>query len=254
MELSFTDRVVLVTGASTGIGAAIARGFAAAGATVVVHYNSSADAASAVVTDIASAGGDAWAIRADVSAPDAVQGLVDAVVTRHGRIDVLVNNAGGIVERSPIDEMSDELYGQVMDLNVKSVFQACRAVIPVMRSAGRGTIVNVASVAARNGGAGGAVLYASAKSAVATLTRGLARELATEGIRVNALSPGLVDTPFHTRYTKPEVFSGLAASIPMQRAAQPEECVGPVLFLASELAASYVTGQILEVNGGQLMP
>jgi 3-oxoacyl-[acyl-carrier protein] reductase len=122
-----------------------------------------------------------------------------------------------------------------------------------MRERGSGNIVNVASIAARNGGAGGSVLYASAKAAVATMTRGLAKEVAEQGVRVNAVSPGVIDTPFHVQ-TDPKVFAALEASVPLRRAGRPDECVGPVLFLANEAAASYVTGQVLEVNGGLMAP
>lgn len=254
MELSFEGKVVVVTGASTGIGAAIAGGFAAAGAQVAVHYNASAEAASRVVEAITSSGGRADAFRADVTDPAALQGFLDAVVDRLGPIDVLVNNAGGLVERKPLDEAPDELYEAIMNLNVRSVFQACRIVLPAMRERGSGSIVNVASIAARNGGAGGAVLYASSKAAVATMTRGLAREVADSGIRVNAISPGVFDTPFHERHTDPEVYAALEKSVPLGRAGRPDECVGPALFLASDRAASYVTGQVLEVNGGQFAP
>jgi 3-oxoacyl-[acyl-carrier protein] reductase len=252
--LGFENQVVVVTGASTGIGAAIARGFAVAGATVVVHYNASSEAASRVAEQIAAAGGRAETVRADVTRPVELQGLFDTVLDRHGRIDVLVNNAGGLVERVSLDEATDGTYGAIMDLNVRSVFQACRAVLPGMRERGSGAIVNVASIAARNGGAGGSVLYAASKAAVATMTRGLAREVAPDGIRVNALSPGVIDTPFHERHTDPEVYAALEASVPLGRAGRAHECVGPALFLASDTAASYVTGQILEVNGGQVSP
>jgi 3-oxoacyl-[acyl-carrier protein] reductase len=254
MLLSFEDQVVLVTGASTGIGAATARAFADAGATVAVHYNASAEAAANVVGEIAAAGGEAQLHRADVSQPEAAAALVGEVLDWHGRIDVLVNNAGGLVGRTPLDEATDGYYEEVMDLNVRQVFQACRAVLPGMRERRAGSIVNVSSIAARSGGAGGAVLYASAKAAVATMTRGLAREVAPAGIRVNALSPGLIDTPFHERHTDPKVFEAIQSRVPLGRAGRPDECAGAVLFLASEAAASYVTGQVLEVNGGEMSP
>jgi 3-oxoacyl-[acyl-carrier protein] reductase len=254
MRLSFDNQVAVVTGSSTGIGAAVARGLAAAGALVIVHYNASAEAAARVTEQIAADGGRAQMLQADVTDPAALQGLFDTVIDRCGSIDVLVNNAGGLVGRKPVAEAPDELYGAIMDLNVRSVFQACRAVLPAMRERGSGSIVNVASIAARTGGGGGAVLYSSAKAAVATFTRGLAREVAVDGIRVNALSPGVIDTPFHERFSTPELFQALEAAVPLGRAGRPEECVGPVLFLASDTAASYVTGQVLEVNGGQLAP
>lgn len=254
MQLRFDDQVVLVTGASTGIGAAIARAFGEAGARVVVHYNQSEDAAQAVARDVEAAGGQALLLRADVASAEQLQALVDGVLERWGRIDVLVNNAGGLVQRQKIEQASDELFEQVVDLNLRSVFQLCRLTIPLMRRQGRGNIVNVTSVAARNGGGNGSILYASAKGAISTFTRGLSKELVGDGIRVNAISPGLIATPFHERFTSPEQFQSLLETIPMRRAGTAEDCVGAVLFLASDALSAYVTGQIIEINGGQLMP
>ena len=254
MDIRFDDQVVLVTGASTGIGAALAQGFGAAGAKVVVHYNSSRDAAEAVAAAIEEAGGEAALLQADMTDSAQLKQLVDAVVERWGRIDILINNAGSLVKRQLIAEMADETYDAVLDLNVRSVFQMCRLVIPIMQRQGKGNIVNVTSVAARNGGGNGAVMYATSKGAISTFTRGLAKELVGSNIRVNALSPGFITTPFHERFTSPEMARAQVASIPMGRAGTAEECVGPVFFLASDVLSAYVTGQIIEVNGGQLMP
>lgn len=254
MGIRFDDQTVLVTGASTGIGAALARGFGSAGATVAVHYNASRDPAEKVVADIEEAGGRGFALQADLTDAAAPDALLSAVVERAGRVDVLVNNAGDLLERSEVADMSDEVYRGIIALNVDSVFRMCRAAVPAMRDAGRGAIVNVSSIAARTGGGGGSVVYAAAKAAVATLTRGLAGELAGDGIRVNALSPGVINTPFHERHSGPERLERMVAGIPMGRLGRPDEMVGPVLFLASDEYASYVTGQVLEVNGGQVSP
>src|SRR5918997_5216899 len=177
VEIRFDDQVVLITGASTGIGAALARAFGAAGADIVVHYNSSADAAREVARDIEDAGGRAETVQADVSDPAQISSLISQVVERFGRIDVLINNAGSMVERVPIVEMPDEVYRKTLDLNLTSVFQACKLVIPVMQRQGRGNIINMTSIAARHGGGNGAVLYATSKGAVSTFTRGLAKEV-----------------------------------------------------------------------------
>ena len=252
--LDFNEKVVLVTGASSGIGAAVADGFARHGAVVVVHYNRNRDGAEKVVAGIAEAGGSARAVQADLSDPGAAAGLVDDVVERHGRLDVLVNNAGDLVRRAPVPEMTDEDYRKIIDLNVTSVFAMCRSAVPVMKRQGGGSIVNVTSIAARHGGGGGSVVYATSKGAVSTFTRGLAKEVALEGIRVNALAPGIITTPFHDRHTEDAMMQTMVAGIPMGRAGTPEECVGAVLFLASPQMSGYVTGQIVEVNGGQLMP
>lgn len=254
MRLDFHGQSVLVTGGSTGIGAAVARAFATAGADVAVHCNRSADAAGAVLDDVTAAGAKGVLLQADLTEQGAPERLVADVVDRWGGIDVLINNAGDLIERSTVVDASDELYEQVMALNVRQVFQCCRAVIPRMRERGGGAIVNVSSIAARTGGAGGSVLYASSKGAVSTFTRGLAKELAGDGIRVNALAPGVIETPFHSRHTNTTTWDGLMGSIPMGRAGEPEECVGATLLLASRTAGSYITGQTLEVNGGQLMP
>ncbi len=254
MEIRFDDQVVLVTGASTGIGAAVAKAFGASGAQVIVHYNSSAAAARSVAEAItSSANGSATLVQADVTRPAEITRLVETVLEKFARIDVLVNNAGGLVERNPVDTTPDEIYERIMDLNVRSIFQMCKLVIPVMKRQGHGNIINVTSVAARTGGGGGSVVYAAAKGAVVSFTRGLARELAPHNIRVNALSPGLILTPFHDRWTPPAMMEALIKTVPMGRAGTAEECVGAVLFLASDQMSSYITGQVIEVNGGMLM-
>lgn len=254
MDIRFDDQVVLLTGASTGIGAALARAFGAAGASVVVHYNSSRAEAETVARDVEAAGGTALLARADVADGAQLEALVGAAVERFGRIDILINNAGSLVKRQAIAEMSDALYREVIDVNLTSVFQLCRLVVPIMQRQGKGNIINVTSIAARNGGGGGSVLYATSKGAVSTFTRGLAKELVGDNIRVNALSPGFITTPFHERFTPPDMTKTLIGTIPMGRAGEPEDCVGPVFFLASDTLSGYVTGQIIEVNGGQLMP
>jgi 3-oxoacyl-[acyl-carrier protein] reductase len=252
--LDFADQVVLVTGASSGIGAAVAQAFGSRGAQVVVHYNRNRDGAEGVVGAIAEGGGQASSAAADLASPAAADDLVDGVVSRYGRIDVLVNNAGDLVRRQAVVDLSDEEFRRIMDLNMTSVFAMSRRTVPVMQRQGSGSIVNVTSVAARTGGAGGSVVYATSKGAVSTFTRGLAKELATEGIRVNAVAPGIIATPFHDRHTADEQMDAMVSGIPMGRAGRPEECVGAVLFLSSPAMSGYVTGQVLEVNGGQLTP
>lgn len=254
MEIRFDGQVVLITGASTGIGAALARAFGAAGANVVVHYNSSQDAAQAVAQDVETGGGQALLVQADVTDVEQLDSLVERAQERFGRIDVLINNAGSLVKRQPVAEMPDETYREIIDVNLTSLFHMCKLVIPIMQQQGTGNIINVTSVAARNGGGGGSVLYATSKGAVSTFTRGLAKEVIGSKIRVNAIAPGFITTPFHERFTPPELAKVQIASIPMGRPGTPKELVGPVFFLASDAMSSYVTGQIIEVNGGQLMP
>jgi 3-oxoacyl-[acyl-carrier protein] reductase len=247
-------KAFLVTGASTGIGAAIARALGGQGARVAVHYHRSEAEARAVADDVAAAGAEAWVVRGDLGDPRAVEAVVAGAGERFGRLDGLVNNAGALVRRAPIEEVTDELYDEVLDLNVRSVVVASRAAIPHLRRRGRGVIVNTGSVAARNGGGPGSGLYASSKAFVTNLTRSLAKELFKDRIRVNAVAPGVIATPFHERYTTPEQMAASVAAIPMGRAGTAEDCVGAYLFLCSDLLSGYVTGQVVEVNGGQIMP
>ncbi|WP_185961586.1 SDR family NAD(P)-dependent oxidoreductase [Telmatospirillum sp. J64-1] len=249
-----SDKVYLITGASTGIGAALAKGFAAQGALVAVHYNSNEAAAAAVVDGIQAAGGTAIAIRGDLSKKGAIEEVVAATGKHFGRIDGLINNAGSMVRRCPIADFDDDLFDEVVELNIRSVVNGCRAVIPWLRQAGGGNILNVTSIAARMGGGVGAVFYASSKAFVSNLTRGLAKELVKDNIRVNAVAPGVITTPFHERHTSPEMMEAFVRTIPMGRAGTPEDCVGAFLYLASDELSGYVTGQIIEVNGGQYMP
>ncbi len=248
-------RVALVTGASTGIGAAAARAMGAQGMQVAVHYNQSAGPAAEVARDIDAAGGKALLVRADVRDSDAIRRTVAQVLQAFGRVDVLVNNAGGLVKRVPIAEFTDELFDDVLHINARSMLAFCREVVPAMRSQGRGgSIINVTSIAARHGGGPGAFLYAGSKGFVSTATRGLARELVGDRIRVNAVSPGVIATPFHDRYSTPQMLESFKGAIPMGRLGTADECVGAFLYLASEALSGYLTGQIIEVNGGQYMP
>ena len=249
------DKAVLVTGASTGIGAAVARGFAASGACVAVHSNRSREAAEALVGEITLSGGRAMALGADLTETGMAVRLVGRAVELFGRLDVLVNNAGDVISRTPFAETDDDFADRLIDLNIRPVVAACRAAIAQFRrQGGGGNIINTTSISVRNGGGSGVQLYASSKAYVQTLTRGLAREFAPEGIRVNAVAPGVIATPLHARSSSAEVMESFRRVIPMGRVGLPEDCVGAYLFLASDALAGYVTGQVIEVNGGQLMP
>jgi 3-oxoacyl-[acyl-carrier protein] reductase len=246
-------KVVLITGGSTGIGAAVARGFAAQGAKVAIGYHASEAPARALVDGIEAAGGEAAAVRGDVARPADCASVVAETTARFGRLDGLINNAGLMLGRVPSYTASEEQVEAVINLNARSVVSMTRAAAPWLERQG-GFVINTTSIAARHGGGGGAVLYAAAKGFVSTLTRGQARELIDKKIRVNAVAPGVIATPFHERYSNADQMEAMRRTIPMGRVGTAEDCVGAYLFLASEALSGYVIGQILEVNGGQLMP
>jgi 3-oxoacyl-[acyl-carrier protein] reductase len=181
--------------------------------------------------------------------------LVAEAVKAFGRIDILINNAGALVQRVPIEDITDELFDKVVYLNVRSAMMCTSAAVAAMRHQGEGgSIINVTSVAARNGGGAGASLYAGSKGFISTMTRGLAKELVKDKIRVNAVAPGVISTPFHERFSTPQMLEGFKTTIPMNRLGTAQECAGAFVYLASDQMSSYVTGQIIEVNGGQYMP
>ena len=250
----FTGKVVLVTGASSGIGRATAELFGQCGASVATTYLNNKAGAEEAVSAI-SAGGNgarAIAIKANVTTNSEIERMIAEVENSFGPIDILINNAGSLVERLRTLEMTEARWNEVMNLNATSAFFAAKAVIPKMLQKGSGVIVNVTSIAARNGGALGSVHYSSAKAAILTMTKGLAKEFANQGIRINAVSPGVIDTPYHENFTAPEVMENLRKAIPMGREGRPAEVAGVIAFLASD-AASYLCGETIEVNGGLLM-
>ncbi|MFL5176526.1 MAG: SDR family NAD(P)-dependent oxidoreductase [Microvirga sp.] len=248
-------KAVLITGGSTGIGAAAARAFGQNGAKVALNFNANAEEAGKVAADIERAGGKAVLVRGDVTKSGVAAQVVAETVKAFGRLDVLINNAGALIKRTPVADYTDDYVDAVLELNVKQVVRFMReAAVQMRRQRGGGAIVNVSSIAARHGGGPGSVIYAAAKGFVATATRGWAKELVRDRIRVNAVSPGVIMTPFHERYSTPEQLAAMQTTIPMDRLGTPDECVGAFLYLASEALSGYVTGQIIEVNGGQYMP
>ena len=246
-------KTVLVTGGSTGIGAALVEAYAEQGCQVGLHYNQSQEAAETLAAKLRDGGADVFLVKGDFSVSADVSRVVEETAQKFGKLDGLVNNAGGMLGRMNYSEMTDEQYDAVMDLNARSVITASRVAIPWLKQQG-GFIINTSSIAARNGAGGGAGLYGSSKAFVSNVTRGMAKELIGNGVRVNAVAPGVILTPFHERYSSPEQMKGMVATIPQGRAGTPQECVGAYLFLSSEAMSGYVTGQVIEVNGGQLMP
>ena len=249
--MRFTDKVCLVTGGASGIGRETCKRFAAEGGIVVVVDINEAGG-NQTVNMITETERQAIFIKADVSDATDVRATVNTVVSRFGRIDILVNNAGSLVERLRTLELTEARWDEVMNLNATSAFFAAKAVIPKMLEKGGGAIINVTSIAGRNGGAPGSIHYSSAKAALLTMTKGLAKEFANRGIRVNAVSPGVIDTPYHVTFTTAETMQNLRNTIPMGREGRPEEVAAVIAFLASD-AASYLCGETIEINGGLLM-
>ncbi len=245
-------RVALVTGASTGIGRWAAIALAECGASVGINYNKNQAGAEETRGIIESQGGRAIIIQADVSTKSGAQSLVETTRAQLGPVDILVNNAGDLIQRCSLLEFTEELWDRVMDLNFKSVLLCSQSVAHEMMDRGSGVIINVGSIAGHHGGGPGAAVYASAKAGVMCLTKGLAKEFAPYGIRVNGVAPGVIDTPFHERMSTPDLLRQFVASIPMGRVGTSEECGRVIAFLASD-AASYIHGETIEINGGQLM-
>jgi NAD(P)-dependent dehydrogenase (short-subunit alcohol dehydrogenase family) len=250
--MDLTGNTALVTGASSGIGAATALLFAEFGARVALGYLRNEKGACEVCDRIHASGGEAVAIRADLSDPGEARKFVADATKQLGPIDILVNNAGSLVKRLPLVDLTESGWNEVMDLNLKSAAFCSQQVAPGMIARKKGAIINVVSVAGRNGGGPGAGPYAAAKGGLISFTKSMAKELAPHGVRVNAVSPGVIDTPFHEVFSTPEMIRNFVKGIPLGRTGKPLECAQVIAFLASD-AASYVVGETIEVNGGQLM-
>ncbi|QIR41670.1 3-oxoacyl-[acyl-carrier-protein] reductase [Tolypothrix sp. PCC 7910] len=241
-------QVAIVTGASRGIGRAIALELASYGANVVVNYASSSGAADSLVAEITAAGGEALALQADVSKLDQVEALFNTVLEKFKRIDILVNNAG-ITRDTLLLRMKPEDWQAVIDLNLTGVFLCTRAASKVMLKQRSGRIINIASVAGQMGNPGQAN-YSAAKAGVIGFTKTVAKELASRGITVNAVAPGFITTDMTSNLSNTEE---ILKFIPLGRYGQPEEIAGMVRFLAADPAAAYITGQVFNVDGGMVM-
>ncbi|MGM5470635.1 SDR family NAD(P)-dependent oxidoreductase [Flavobacteriaceae bacterium LMO-SS05] len=241
-------KVAVVTGGSRDIGRAISIKLAKEGARIVVNYHNSESGANETVDEIKSLGGEAIAVKADVSKLNEIKNLKAKTVEAFGdKIDILVNNAGGLFARKSIQEFDESFYNLVMEVNFKSTVFVMQAFEPLM---GKGaSIINLASQAARDGGGGGSSLYAASKGAVSTFTRAMAKELGPKGIRVNALCPGLIGTKFHDDFTKDEIRKKVAVATPLRREGHADEVADLVAYLASD-ESSFLTGNNVDINGG----
>lgn len=246
-----TGRRALVTGAGHGIGAAIALSLAQAGADVAVHYGQSAAGAAEIVAEVVAVGRRAVALQADVTDSAAVDRLVEDAAAFLGGLDIVVCNAGHLVGRVTVADMSDEHFARVVDVNLGATFRTVRAALPHLRKAGaRGRIITMSSLAAHNGGGPGTAVYAAAKAGIRGLTKGLAKELAADGITVNALAPGFIgDTAFHNTFTPPQAQQNIVAGVPLKRPGSVAEVAGAVVWLSSD-AAGYTTGSTVDIDGG----
>ena len=241
-------KVAIVTGGARDIGGQISRKLAAQGASVCFNYFDSPDKADETLTEIISNGGKATSLQGDMTKQKDIDSLVKKAIDTFGnKIDILVNVVGGLVARKQLSEMDSEFWDFVMNLNAKAVFLTTKVVVPYMSEGG--SIVNFSSQAARDGGGPGASAYATAKGAVLTFTRSMAKELGPKKIRVNAVSPGMIATTFHDTFTKPEVREKVAASTPLRREGQANEVADLVTYLASD-DSSFITGASIEINGG----
>ena len=251
-HLDLLGKVALVTGASTGIGRATAETLAASGARVAINFHRNEAGAAEVCAEITRAGGKAVAIRADVTRGCEVQSLVKQTVAAFGPIDILINNAGSLIERLKILDLTEKRWDEVINLNLKSAFLCCQAVAASMMERKAGVIINVSSIAGRNGGALGSIHYSTAKGGLITFTKGLAKEMAPYGVRVNAVSPGVIATPFHEQFSSPEMMKTYVGMIPLGRVGRPADVSSVIAFLASD-AAGYLAGETIEINGGMFM-
>ena len=251
MDKELQGKAALVTGASRGIGAAAAIALARQGVTrLTLQYNLNRQGAEATIAAVRSEGAEADAIQADLGDIAGVRGFLEAI--RGREFDILVNNAGSLVKRARLPEFTEELYDRVMTLNLKSAWMIAHAVAPAMIARGSGIIVNVSSIAGRNGGVPGATIYSAAKAAVTAMTKGMAKELAPLGVRVNAVSPGTVDNYFHEQFSTREILDNVVKATPAGRLGSNEELADAIVFLASR-ASRFIYGQTIEVNGGMLM-
>jgi 3-oxoacyl-[acyl-carrier protein] reductase len=241
------SRKILITGAGTGIGAGAARQFAP-GNEIVIHYCSSTAAAEGVAADVAAAGGKSHLVQADLSNESGCRALAEATAEHCDRLDVLVNNTGGLIRRCAARQLDWQLMEDIFALNTFSAMMMSSLCVPLLERGENPCIINVTSIAARHG-APSATIYGACKGALDTFTRGLAKELAPT-IRVNAVAPGVIDTPFHDKVTTPEKMAEFRSLAPLKRIGKPDEIAAAIVFLADSL---FTTGETIDINGGWFM-
>jgi 3-oxoacyl-[acyl-carrier protein] reductase len=250
-SFALAGRVALLTGAGTGIGQASAILLAQAGATVAVHYHNSATGAEKTLAEIQRHHGQGFLVQADLTDEMQTKSLIEQVISQAGRLDVLFNNAGSVIERAKLEDCSLDLWRRVMDANLTSAFLTAREAIPHLKKSGYGSIINNLSLSVQTGGSGGAGPYAAAKGGLMVMTRTLAKELAPL-VRVNSIMPGVVETPHHEAFSTPEKMEDYRRLTPLARNATAEEIARTVLYLASD-ASSFMTGAVLDLNGGRFL-
>lgn len=249
-QFDLSGKVAIVTGASSGIGRATAITLARNGAAVIVNYMKNAIGADETVAEIRAMRRNALAIRADVTRRHEIVAMVAETLENFERIDILVNNAGSAVQLASLEECTEELWDAVMAVNLKGVFLCSQVIMPHFKRQMSGRIINISSLAAENGGAGGLIPYAAAKGGVHTLTKGLSRELAPSGATVNAVNPGIIETPFHDKFSRDEIVQGIIRNTPLGRAGKPEEVAELIAYLSSD-DAGFITGEIFNIDGGR---
>ena len=240
----YAGRTVVITGAGSGIGRAALLAFHSAGASVIAHLGRHELHAEGLAESV-------QCFASDFTDVAGQQAFIDFVKTRTDHVDVLVNNAGTMFGRFPAESLTDEQYAAIVELNQHAVVRITRGLLSLLKASGKAAIINTVSISASTGGSPGSSIYSATKAFVSTYSRGLARELAPEGIRVNAVSPGVIDTDFHARYSSAEKLEATRRQIPLQRLGTSEDCAPAFLFLGADELSGYITGQVLEINGGQ---
>lgn len=247
--LDFSDKIVFITGASGGLGSQMVRDFARAGASVVVHNYDLHDATAKLLGELDAMSAKYLLVEGDCTDQAAIDAMVERIDAAFGRIDVLVNNAGASPNKMDFTALPARVWDTVMSINLKSVFLVTQACLPLLERSQRGRVINLSSTAARNGGAVGGSAYSASKGGVSSLTKALAKDFCSRNILVNAISPGLIDTPFYGDVNVAEKYAERIKGVPLRRVGEPKDISGPVMFLASSMA-DYITGEVIEVSGG----